>query len=394
MLRQIKDNILRLFRVSTREVGLMAHNPIYLCSMVVFPIIIIFFFTSLLSQGQPEELPCGVVDNDNTTMTRSMVRKLDAFQSTHVVSHYNNVSEARQAIQRNEIYGFLYIPSGTTEKLIAQRQPNMSFYYSNVTLVAGGMLFKDLKTVTTLAAAALGAKKLEMLGKTPREISTTLQPISLDVHMVGNPWLSYNIYLSTVMVPGILVLFMLLITAYSLGTEIKFGRATSWLSTAGNNIMIALIGKLLPQTMIFLSLFLGYEWYVYGHLNFPHAGGLPMLLLTAILTVVSSQGFAVFIFGLLPALRMSMSICSLWGVVGFSACGATFPLFAMDGMIEAIAQTIPLRHYYMIYQICVFNGYPIYDARLNIFALIVFACLPILVAWNIRRAMQTYDYMP
>ena len=386
--------IRRIVNLSAREVGLMIHNPIYICCMVVFPLVIIFFFTSLMSTGQPEKLPCGVVDNDNTSVTRAMIRQLDGFQSTRVAGHYNNVSEARKAIQRNEIYGFLYIPEGTTAKLVSQRQPEVSFYYSNVTLVAGGMIFKDLKTVTTLSSAAVGAAKLQMLGKTPDEIKTIIQPIGLDVHMVGNPWMNYNVYLSSIMIPGILVLFMFLITAYSIGTELKFGRANEWMSMAGNNILVALMGKLLPQTLIFLTIFLGYEWYVYGHLNFPHPGGLGMIIFLAILTVLSSQGFGVFVFGLMPSLRMSMSICSLWAVVGFSACGATFPLFAMDGMIEALAQIIPLRHYYMIYQICIFNGYPLINAWVNVIALVAFASLPILVIRNIKRAMVEYVYIP
>ena len=372
----------------------MVHNPIYICCMVVFPLVVILFFTSLMSEGQPEKLPCGVVDNDNTSMTRAMIRQLDAFQSTHVAGHYNSVAEAREAIQRNEIYAFLYIPEGTTARLISKRQPKVSFYYSNVTLVAGSMLFKDLKTVTTLSSAAVGSAKLQMLGKTPSEIRDFIQPVALDVHMVGNPWMNYNVYLSSIMVPGILILFMFLITAYSIGTELKFGRAHGWMAMADGNIFIALTGKLLPQTLIFLSIFLGYEWYVYGYLDFPHPGGLHMILLLAALTVFSSQGFGVFAFGLMPSLRMSMSVCSLWAVVGFSACGATFPLFAMDGMIEALAQIIPLRHYYMIYQICIFNGYPLIDAWLNVVALAAFAALPILVTRNIKRAMVEYVYIP
>jgi ABC-2 type transporter len=119
-----------------------------------------------------------------------------------------------------------------------------------------------------------------------------------------------------------------------------------------------------------------------------------MIIFLAILTVLSSQGFGVFVFGLMPSLRMSMSICSLWAVVGFSACGATFPLFAMDGMIEALAQIIPLRHYYMIYQICIFNGYPLINAWVNVIALVAFASLPILVIRNIKRAMVEYVYIP
>lgn len=393
-MKKLHIYIRRLSHLSAREVGLMVHNPIYICCMVVFPLVVILFFTSLMSEGQPEKLPCGVVDNDNTSMTRAMIRQLDAFQSTHVAEHYNSVAEAREAIQRNEIYAFLYIPEGTTARLISKRQPKVSFYYSNVTLVAGSMLFKDLKTVTTLSSAAVGSAKLQMLGKTPSEIRDFIQPVALDVHMVGNPWMNYNVYLSSIMVPGILILFMFLITAYSIGTELKFGRAHGWMAMADGNIFIALTGKLLPQTLIFLSIFLGYEWYVYGYLDFPHPGGLHMILLLAALTVFSSQGFGVFAFGLMPSLRMSMSVCSLWAVVGFSACGATFPLFAMDGMIEALAQIIPLRHYYMIYQVCIFNGYPLIDAWLNVVALVAFAALPILVTRNIKRAMVEYVYIP
>ncbi len=65
------------------------------------------------------------------------------------------------------------------------------------------------------------------------------------------------------------------------------------LGERGAHILVALTGKLLPQTLIFLTIFLGYEWYVYGYLNFPHPGGLGMIIFLAILTVLSSQGFGV-----------------------------------------------------------------------------------------------------
>ena len=384
----------RIINIAAREVDQLVHTPIYLFCMVIFPIIILIFFTSLMSSGQPEKMPCGVVDNDNSAVTRTLIRRLDAFQSTKVVAHYTNVNEARRAIQQGKIYAYLYIPEGTTAKLVSGRQPTVSFYYSNVTLVAGSLLFKDLKTITTLGSAAIGSAKLQMLGKTNREIKTTLQPIALDVHTIGNPWLSYNIYLSTIMVPGVFMLFMLLITVYSIGIELKFGRSKEWMQIAGKNIFIALSGKLLPQFLVFFSMFLCYEWYVYGHLNFPHPGGISKMLLIALLTVTAAQGFGVFVFGLMPSLRMSMSVCSLWAVVGFSACGATFPLFAIDSPIIALAQLIPLRHYYMVYQIAVFNGYPLINAWPHVVALVAFAALPLLTARNIRRAMLEYVYIP
>lgn len=69
-----------------------------------------------MSSGLPTNMPAGVVDLDNTSTTRTIIRNLDAFQQTKIVAHYGSFNEAREAIQRGEIYSFYYIPEGTTEK--------------------------------------------------------------------------------------------------------------------------------------------------------------------------------------------------------------------------------------------------------------------------------------
>lgn len=377
-----------------RELGIMRKNPIYLFCTIIFPIVVIVFFTSLMNEGQPVEMPVGVVDQDNTATTRAMIRKLDAFQTTHVVAHYPNANEARRAIQRNKIYAFLYLPKGTTAGMMNGTQPKISFYHSNVTLVAGSLLYRDLKTISSLGSAAIGSTKLSALGKTEREIRTFLQPTTVDLHMIGNPWANYNIYLSTSMLPGILMIFIFLLTPYAIGTELKFHRSRQWMKMADNNIYIALVGKLLPMFLIFLMMFYCYEFYIFHSLGFPHPGGIAPILLLGFLAVASCMGFGIFAFGLMPSLRMSMSVCSLWSVLSFSLSGATYPLFSMDNPIQSIAQMFPLRHYYMLYQICIFNGFPLSDAIINIGVLLLFALLPVLTVWNIKRAMLVYVYIP
>lgn len=384
----------QIYRIALRECGILRSNLIYAFCMVVFPVLVVVFFTSLMTEGQPVNMPVGVVDQDNTATTRALIRRLDAFQTTKVVAHYANINDARRAVQEGDIYAFLLIPKGTTDGMVSARQPKISFYYSQVTLLAGSTLFKDLKTICTLGSAAVGSAKLSALGKTEREIQAFLQPIALDMHMIGNPWANYNVYLSTIMVPGLLLLFVFLITPYSIGTELKFKRSHEWLKMAGNSMPVALAGKLLPHTLVFLTVFYGFDFYIYYILDFPHPGGVVPILLDGFLSVVASQCFGVFVFGLMPSLRMSMSICSLWAVLSFSVCGATYPVFAMDSMIEAMAQLFPLRHYYMIYKISIFNAYPLADCAINIAALVLFMLLPLFTVRNLRRAMQEYVYIP
>ena len=377
-----------------RELLILRQNHIYRFCMVLFPILVIFFFTSLMDDGLPTDMPVGIVDLDNTSTTRSLVRRLDGFQMTKVVARYPSVAEAREAVQRNEIYAFLYIPEGTTADLLASRQPKISYYYSYTTLAAGALLMKDLKTISTLGSAAVGQATMRAKGFTDQQIQTFLQPIKIDLHQIANPWTSYNAYLSTIVVPGVIMLFIFLISAYSLGTEMKFNSAKNWMAMADNRIFVAMVGKFLPQTLIWLAIVFGYEYYVFFVLKFPHLGSSWLLVLLGLMQVLCSQGFGIFAFGLMPSLRMSMSICSLWAVLSFSMAGNAFPVMGMDGPLQSLSWLFPLRHYYMIYQITVLNGYPLIEAWFHFAALAAFMLLPWLVIGKIKNAMLTYVYIP
>ena len=380
--------------MALREVRIMLHNPMYGCCMVVFPILAMIFFTSLMDEGLPEDMPVGVVDLDNTTTSRSLIRRLDGFQSSKVVAHYTSVAEARRAIQENQIYAFLYIPKGTTDDLLASRQPKISYYYNLASIMSGSLLMKDLKTISTLGSAGVGQATMRAKGYTQEQIMAFLQPIRIDLHQVGNPYTNYNSYLSTVFVPGIMMLFIFMISAYSLGMELKFNTGKEWLAMADNRIVVAIIGKFLTQALIWLALIFFYEFYVFSILGFPHQGSVAMLILLAVLEVFAAQGFGIFAFGLMSSLRMSLSVCSLWAVLSMSMAGSAFPVMGMDGALQSLSWLFPLRHYYMVYQICVFNGFPLLEAWFHFVAMVGFTLLPWFVVSKIKNAMLTYVYIP
>lgn len=369
-------------------------HPIYLGMMVIMPLLLTFFFTSLMGDGRPVEMPIAVVDQDQTSTTRKLTRMIDGFQSSRVVAHYPTVADARQAIQRNKIYGFVYFPKNMTEDMIAGRQPKMSFYYTNTSLTAGSLLFKDMKMLGVFAASGVGAAKMSAMGLSKEQVAFMMQPIAIDSHNVGNPMISYNVFLCAWVVPACLMLMIFLFTAYSLGTELKFNTHKEWLEMADGNMSMAVVLKLLPHTIINLFTIYTIMYYMFGVLHFPAPGGIGVLMLLGLLAVLASQGWGVFIFGLIPSLRMSMSVCSLWAVLSFSMVGAAFPVFAMDSPLQSLSWLFPLRHYYIIYQLCVFNTYPLSYVIWHIVALIGFSLLPLLVAHRIFKAFREFGYIP
>lgn len=383
-----------LWNVMKREGKRLVSRPLYLFCMVVAPLFCYVFFTTLMDSGLPQNMPVGVVDEDLTTTSRQLARNLDAFEQTAVVAHYSNVSEARQAMQRGDIYGFYYIPEGTTAKVQAQRQPKVSFYTNNTLLIAGSLLYKDMKMMSELASGAAARSVLYAKGATEDQAMGFLQPIVIDTHPLNNPWINYSVYLNNTFTPGVLMLMIFMVTVFSIGVEIKDRTARQWLRTGNNSIWISLAGKLLPHTAVFFLMGVLYNVYLYGFLHFPCNSGIGPMLFATLCLVLASQGMGILMIGVLPTLRLGLSFASLWGVLSFSMCGLSFPAMGMHPTLQALANLFPLRHYFLIYVDQALNGYPMIYSWTNYVALLLFMMLPFLIAHRLKAALIYYKYVP
>lgn len=383
-----------ILKIARRELRRMASKPIYWFCMIAAPLFCFVFFTSLMAEGLPTDMPLGLVDNDNTTTSRSLARNLDAFEMTSIKEQYANVTEAREAVQRGDIYGFYYIPKGTTRKAQRQELPVVSFYTNYSYLVAGSLLYRDMRTMSELASGAASRTVLYAKGATERQAMAFLQPIVIDSHAINNPWLNYNVYLSNVILPGLLMLFIFMVTVFSIGTEVKHNTVHDWLIMARGSMFHALAGKLLPQTLIFFLIGIAFAIGLYGVLHFPCHCGLPTMLLVMFLGIIGAQGLGVFMFAMLPTLRMSLSFASLWGVISFSICGMSYPVMAMHPTLQGLSLLFPLRHYFLLYVNCALDGYPLMNAAPYVVGLFLFALLPLLLLRRLKKMLLVVPYIP
>lgn len=383
-----------ILKIARRELRRMASKPIYWFCMIAAPLFCFVFFTSLMAEGLPTDMPLGLVDNDNTTTSRSLARNLDAFEMTSIKEQYANVTEAREAVQRGDIYGFYYIPKGTTRKAKRQELPVVSFYTNYSYLVAGSLLYRDMRTMSELASGAASRTVLYAKGATERQAMAFLQPIVIDSHAINNPWLNYNVYLSNVILPGLLMLFIFMVTVFSIGTEVKYNTVHDWLIMARGSMFHALAGKLLPQTLIFFLIGIAFAIGLYGVLHFPCHCGLPTMLLVMFLGIIGAQGLGVFMFAMLPTLRMSLSFASLWGVISFSICGMSYPVMAMHPTLQGLSLLFPLRHYFLLYVNCALDGYPLMNAAPYVVGLLLFAMLPLLLLRRLKKMLLVVPYIP
>lgn len=372
----------------------MVSRPLYGLSMVCAPLFCFIFFTSLMREGLPEQLPAGVVDEDNSTVSRSLLRNLSSFQQTGIIEQYANFAEAREAMQRNEIYGFFYIPAGTQEKASRQEQPVISIYTNATYLIPSSLLYRDMKTMAVMASAAVGRSILLAKGAGMDQAMGFLQPIQIDMRAVGNPYLNYSVYLSNTLLPAVLVLMVLMVTCFSIHTELKDGTSREWADMAGGNIIKAVAAKLLPQTVVFIGMALMYIVLLYGCLGFPLRNGFWPMMLAAVLLILASESFAVFIASAIPSLRWSLSLCTLWGVLSIPIAGFSFPVMGMPAPLQALSYLFPLRYYFLIYVDQALNGIPMHFSAWFYVALLLFQLMPLLDIRLLRKAAYEYTYLP
>ncbi len=391
MVRKSKNMLRCISAVFMRELHRMFARPIYLYGTVFVLAFSAFFLFTLTHEGLPTRIPIGMVDSDNSTLSRSAYNQINAIQGVKIVRNYSSYTQARNAMQKGDIYGFIVIPKDTYIKAIKGEQPTISCYYTEALLIPGTFAYRNFMTMTTVLNMGVKRSLLRAHGISEQTIQPQLQPIITEIHGIGNPWVSYAIYLISMIWPGILSLCIIVMTVFTIGFEIKSKTAIEWYNCAGKSIVNALTGKLLPYFIIYMILGISFEFLAYRIIGYPLMGPFEIMIVNVGMLVLASFGVGIFFLGLFPILRDALSAASLYSILGISMCGLTYPIESMIGPMQGFAQIFPIRQYYLITVKWGILGGGIEDCWINLLALCTFCSISYMVLHRIKNAVINQD---
>lgn len=377
--------------VVRRELRIMRNRPIYLLGSVVTVAFCAIFFLTFLKQGLPHDLPIGIVDLDNSSLSRNFSRQLDATQLGKVLK-YDSFAEAREDMQSGKITAVCVIPAGMYADAQASRRPTFTYYLNGLYFVGGALSYKNILTMINLADGAVQREVLRAKGVNEDAIMGRIQPVNVDVHQIGNQYTNYGYYLTNIFLPGVLALTVVIILIYSLGAELKYGTSRHLLSTAGGSMYNALFGKLVVYTTLFSVIGLILILLMYDWMHFPINGSIWNMFLAIVLLVLASESVAIFIIGLLPIPRLALSIGALYSVLAFSMSGFTLPVETMPPYIQGLAEAFPLRHYFLFYSREVIFGTGFAGWWQEVIHLLIFLLLPSLVIYRLKGAYVRQNF--
>lgn len=378
--------------VLLREWQRMTSRRLYFGVCIVLPLFTLFFMATIFGNGQMENIPIGIIDQDNTATSRAITRNISAVPTFKVTKHYVNEAAARKAVQKKEIYGYLSIPPRFEQDAIAGKNATLCYYYHYALLSVGGELMAAFET--SLAPVSLSPIVMEAvaLGVEQDQITTFLLPVQANNHPIYNPSLDYSIYLSQ---PFFFVLFqvlILLITVYAVGIEIKFRTANDWLATANGNMVTAVFGKLLPYTLIFILIGWLANFVMFGILHIPFQGNWWMMNLVTAIFIIATQALGLFLFSLFPAISLVISVVSMVGSLGATLSGVTFPVPNMYPIVQDASHLFPIRHFTEIMQTMLYGGGGFIYFWPSVVILCIFPLLALLLLPHLKQAIESHKY--
>lgn len=383
-----------IWPVFIRECYRIANSKICIWGILGGTLITLFTIVWMMNAGLPTKIPIAVVDYDNTSTSRSLIRQLDAFPKTDIKFKSLSFREAHERMEKCEVYAILTIPKDFAADAMSNDRPKLVYYTNNAFLISGSLLFQNLKTISTMASASVGLKSGEAKGYTRNQLMPVIRPINVEAHPLNNPWLNYSVYLSPTMIPCILQLIILMFTASAFGSEVKAGTGKELVKLSGNSAIKTVLGKMLPYTILYMIIALLFMSVFYYYLNFPMNSGFWPMFFDYLLLILASQSLGIIFVGTFMNYRLAVSLGSLLGSISLSLVGVSFSIYSMSPVLQAFSSLLPVRHFFMIYLDQSLNGLPIGYSAYHYAILLGFVAVGMLLWGRVKVFLDENVYEP
>jgi len=371
--------------VMRREMYRLTHQPMYFVLMIVLPVVSFAFFALLFNQGAIRNIPIAVLDEDNTTLSRKVAQMIDDTPTALVARDIQSMAEGERLIREGKIMAVVQIPAFFEKNILSNSQTHLESYVSGTNITVNGLLSKDIQTAVTTFTGGIQLQVLMKQGLTQRQAMAQLMPVRFDRHVLFNPHINYGYYLSPSFMPMMLMIFVVMVTVFSIGTELKHATSREWMAAGNDSVVAALVGKVLPITAVMFLISLVMLLINFKIVGTPLNGSLTVILVGTLLFILSYQSISVLIVSLLANLRLSLSIGGGYSVLAFTFSGLTFPIMAMWEPMQWVSKIFPFTFYTDIFVDQMLRGTPWVYSLPDLGYMMLFIVLPLLCLPRLKR---------
>jgi ABC-2 type transport system permease protein len=322
---------------------------LYLLITLVLPLIAFSFFWIIFKSGVPTDLPITVYDADHTQTSRRITRMLDSTALLKVAGHAASIAEGKRQILRGDSHALVFLPKDMEKDILKGKSPSVVNFFNNEFLLIGSLINREVTTVLKTASKGLNLLTRQKKSEMTSAAMAQLEPVAVRRHVLFNPYLNYFYYLTGTLQPAMLQIFIVTMTIFAFGSELKEGTAGELFEKSRGNTSAVIIGKLLPYTLVYVLMGFFMNIYLFKIPGFPFRGSLAVLAAATVLFVLAYQAIGVLILAVTANLRMSLSVAGFYSATAFAFGGVTFPAMGMVSLAKLWSMLLPLTYYIKIF---------------------------------------------
>ncbi|PWI34123.1 multidrug ABC transporter permease [Vibrio albus] len=321
----------------------LKHDKWLLSSLTWLPVFLAVTLWWIFSQGLVCDLPVGIVDLENDTVSRTLVRQLDATSVMAVTSAYPNVYEARQALIAGNIYAYAVIPRHFTRDIYNNTPPQISVFYNSQYILVGKQINSAVnQAYGTFNTQAGALKQLSKGQQTFSGAAGQALPLRSQITPLFNLNSDYAQFLVSAIVPALWQIFIVVSTILWLTANYRIYGSKTMLGPQPVRRFISLCRFYLPFYL--LSGFGFLSWFYTG-LKWPMAGSLFPLIYAQLLTAVACIIMGSLFFFITQDPARAMSFAGVLTAPSFAFMGITFPATDMPLPAEIWRNLLPVSYY-------------------------------------------------
>ncbi len=308
---------------------------------LIFPVLLVvlvpIFATCVLcytfQDGVIHSAPFGIIDEDNSALSRTLVQNLANNDTFDVVFYGDTAEELEAQIAQNHIVAGMVIPKDFSKDVTAGNSPSILLVYDGCQMSVVGISKVKLTEVLTTLRVAASIQILEgKLDLQPQEALLYAQPISNTFRYLGNPEKSLRNYIVPGAIANIvqLTMYMFLVEAIRKEEDEKV-----------HPLLYCLLGSLLATAVLLCCV-----WLMHHGFGLPMQGAWSTIALLAFFNMFGIGNLAAILRLLLPDKLKVLAVQAAVVVMAMLLfSGYTFPALGMPPLFQAIARAIPFTYF-------------------------------------------------
>lgn len=303
-----------------------------------------WIFCALYVNGSVVDLPVAVYDFDGSSLSRSLIRSIDATKSMNV-TRATSVKALQQGIIRGDFAAGIIFPGSMITDVKASRHTAVKLYCNGTNYLATATISRAVQTIVRTFSAGVLRTRLTRSGLSTGQATTVVSPITIDLSYCYNPSMSYSNYLVPGLVFAQLGALLILSGALAFSRMRRYGIVTQLRKRNIASTGMVLTAKFVPYLSVTVALCLAILFILFPVYHIGSVDRAVRTLPCVLLFTVTSWWLGAAIGSITGQPMLAASISAGIGIPSFLFSGWTFPLSAAPDIYRAIASVLPFTHF-------------------------------------------------